>query len=85
LEYLDVDGKIILKSILKKYSVSVWTGLIWLRTGTSGSLLWTWKLTIRFHKILGNSWSAAKLLASQDKLCSVVLGRNHWVWIHNWI
>ena len=39
LEYLDVDGKTILKSILKKYDWSVWTGLIWLRTGTSGSLM----------------------------------------------
>ena len=39
LEYLDIDGKIILKSILKKYNGSMWTGSIWLRTGTSDSIL----------------------------------------------
>jgi len=41
LEDLDVDGKTILERILRKYSESVWTGFIWLRTGTSGRLLWT--------------------------------------------
>jgi hypothetical protein len=30
-EDLGVDGKIILKLILEKYSWRVWTGLIWLR------------------------------------------------------
>jgi len=33
-----IDGKIILEWILGK----VWTGSIWLGTGTSGGLLWTW-------------------------------------------
>jgi hypothetical protein len=27
-----------------------WTGLIWLRLGTSGGLLWTWWWTFGFHK-----------------------------------
>jgi len=35
---LRVDGKIILKRIFKKWNGSQ-TGLIWLRTGTSGGLL----------------------------------------------
>jgi len=39
LEYLDVDRKMILKSILKKYNGSMWSGLIWLRTGTHGLFL----------------------------------------------
>ena len=37
---LIVDGKIILKSIFKKYDGS-WTGFIWLRIRASGWLLWT--------------------------------------------
>jgi hypothetical protein len=37
---LSVDGRIILKLILKKQDEK-WTGLIWLRIGTSGGLLWT--------------------------------------------
>jgi hypothetical protein len=32
----DVDGRIILGWIFKKYDVRLWTGLIWLRTVTDG-------------------------------------------------
>jgi hypothetical protein len=38
LEDLGVDVKLILKSILRKYSGKMWTGFIWLRIGTSGGL-----------------------------------------------
>jgi hypothetical protein len=34
-----LDGRIILKSILKKWDMRLWAGFIWLRTGTSGWLL----------------------------------------------
>jgi hypothetical protein len=34
-----VDGRIILESILWEQGGIIWTGFIWLRTGTSGGLL----------------------------------------------
>jgi len=39
LEDPDVDGRIILKWVLKKWEGEVWTGLIWLRIGTGGGHL----------------------------------------------
>jgi len=36
LEYLVVDGEVILKWILKTCVVRTWTGLFWLRTGYNG-------------------------------------------------
>jgi hypothetical protein len=38
-EYLDVGARIILKWILERWDEVVWTGVIWLRIGTSGGLL----------------------------------------------
>jgi hypothetical protein len=35
----DIGGWIILRWTLEKEDVVVWTGLVWLRTGTSGKLL----------------------------------------------
>jgi len=37
LENIGVDGDI--KRVLRKYDAKVWTGFIWLRTGSSGGLL----------------------------------------------
>jgi hypothetical protein len=49
----------------------VWTGSMWLRIGTSGGLLWTWWWTFGFLKMLGSSWVAAQLAASQEGLSSI--------------
>jgi hypothetical protein len=39
LEYLRVDGRIIIKWIFKKWDGEAWTGLLWLRIGTGDGLL----------------------------------------------
>jgi hypothetical protein len=39
LEDLDLDGKIILRLIFRKWGVVAWTGSIWLRTRTGGGHL----------------------------------------------
>jgi hypothetical protein len=36
LEDLDVDGRMILKSIVKMWDENTWTGLNWFRIGTRG-------------------------------------------------
>jgi hypothetical protein len=41
-DYLEdpgIDGRIILKGIVKKWDRKVWIGLIWLRIGRGGGLL----------------------------------------------
>jgi hypothetical protein len=40
-EILRLDGKTILKWIIRKQGGKVWTGFVWLRTGTSDGLLLT--------------------------------------------
>jgi len=35
---------------LKKWGLRMWTGFIWLKSGSSGGILWTWKWTFGFHK-----------------------------------
>ena len=39
LEEPDVDGRIILRWIFRKWDVGAWTGSSWLRIGTVGELL----------------------------------------------
>ena len=39
LEDPGVDGRIILRSIFRKWDVGTWTGSIWLRIGTDGGHL----------------------------------------------
>jgi hypothetical protein len=39
LKDLDVDGRIILKLIFKKWNGGIWSGLNWLRIGAGGGIL----------------------------------------------
>jgi hypothetical protein len=55
-------------------------GLIWSRIGISGGLLWTQWWTFRFHKMIGSSWVAAQLEASQEGLSSM----SEWVSVQSW-
>jgi hypothetical protein len=48
LEYLAVDGRIILKCILKRWDWRAWTGAIWFRIGTSERLFCIRQLTSGF-------------------------------------
>jgi hypothetical protein len=63
----------------------VWIGLIWLRIGASGWLLWTRQWTSGFHKTLWSSWVAAQLAASQEGLSSMSEWESEWLnaIIHN--
>ena len=63
LEDIGVNVRI-LKLILKK-KIGEWTGLMWLKTAISGSLLWKRLCIMGLPKLRGMSWPAEKLLASE--------------------
>jgi hypothetical protein len=63
LEDLEVDGRIILKWIFKKWDVRAWTGLIWFRIRTVAGACECGDEHLDFIKI---SYLAGNLLASQD-------------------
>ena len=56
----DVDGRIILRQIYRKWEGVVVSGGSWLRIGTFGGRLWVRWWTLGFHKMRGISWLAAK-------------------------
>jgi hypothetical protein len=49
------------------------TGLIWLKIGTGGELLWIWCWTFRFHEMLGNYRVSKQLWISRVVLSSTEL------------
>jgi hypothetical protein len=46
----------------------MWTGLVWLRIGTGGELLWIPYWTFGFHEMLGNYRVASRLVFSSIEL-----------------
>ena len=79
-----VDGRIILKCILRKQVDRAWTGLIYLKIGASGGLLWTWWRIFSFHEMGGGgdfltswrtvSFSRRTLLHGVPAQCAPVIG-----------
>ena len=67
----DVDGRIILRWIFRKWEGVVGTGWSWLRKGTGGRRLCARWWTFGFHKMRRISWLAAKPVAYQEGLCSM--------------
>jgi hypothetical protein len=66
-----VDGRIILRSIFRKWDVGAWTGSICLKIVTGGGYLWMRQWTFGFHKMRRISWLAENRLASQEVFCSM--------------
>jgi len=77
LEGVEVDERIILKSVLKKQDTRVWTGFIWLRKVSGGGLLWTRYWTFGFREKREISWLAERPLASQERVPSMELDLVH--------
>jgi hypothetical protein len=67
----DVDGKIILRWIFRKWEGVVGTGWSWLRIGTGGGHLWVRGGTFGFQKCGEFLDKLQNQLASQEGLCSV--------------
>jgi hypothetical protein len=55
---------------LERWVGVMWTGLIWLRLGTGGELLWIRYWTFGLRKLLGDCWVAEQLVASRVVLSS---------------
>jgi len=51
----------------------MWTGFIWVMTGSCGRLLCRWLWTFGFHIRWGICWLTERLLASQEGLCFIEL------------
>jgi hypothetical protein len=64
LEDLVINRRILIKWILNKYDVRVWTGFNWFVIGTSGGLLWTWYWIFVFYERWKISWAAELLKKS---------------------
>jgi hypothetical protein len=73
LEDLDVDGRIILKSILGKQVLRVWNAFIWLRIGTIGRILGTRKQAFGFYENRSFLDWLGVMSASEEGLCCMEL------------
>jgi hypothetical protein len=64
-----IDGRMILKWILKRQDMRVWTALIWHKIGYSGALLWIRKWSFGFHKSWRLLWAAEGLSSTKKGAC----------------
>jgi hypothetical protein len=65
---LDADVRVILRWILRKEFVSVWTGFKWLKIGLNSRSLWTRWSTFGFRKNWRMSWIDGWLSVSRKLL-----------------
>jgi hypothetical protein len=69
LEELNVNQRITLTCIFKRWDGKAWTELVWPMIETCGGLLWMRWWTIGFLKTQEISWVAEDVLDSQEGLC----------------
>jgi len=67
-EVLEVGGRIILKHICDRMGGEVWSGLFWLRIGTTSEVLLPQQCTSRLHNMQGISRLAGKMLPVEADL-----------------
>ena len=79
IEWIGVNGWIILRWISRRWDVGIWTGLGWLKIGTGGVRLWVRWWTFGFREMRGISWLAASQSAAQEGLCTVEWVSNYWM------
>jgi hypothetical protein len=48
LEDLGIDGRVMLKRVIEVWDVEAWTGLLWLKIGTSGGRL-EWNVVMKLR------------------------------------
>jgi hypothetical protein len=53
---------------MERWDWVMWTGLVWLRIGTGGELLWIRYWTFWFHEMLGNLRVASRVVLSPIEL-----------------
>lgn len=75
LQDLDVDGRVILKCILRYY-VRIWTGLMLLGIGAICVLFWIHESTSEVFKSWIISWVGKRMLASNEE----VAWRSYLIW-----
>jgi hypothetical protein len=56
-----------------------WGGVVWLRIGTSGELLWIWWWIFGLHEMSRKYWVASRVVLSSIELVS---GKRNWYAIH---
>ena len=61
-----------IKNDFKEKDRGEWIGLMWLKTGTSGSLLWKRLCIMGLTKLRGMSWTSEKLFASEGLFSKTV-------------
>ena len=77
----DVDGRIILKLIFRKWKRVVGTGWSWLRIGTGGGHLWIRWGTFGFHKMRGISWLAAEPVSLSRRTLLHGVSNYYYYWV----